>query len=135
MGLVIARQVQNNIIKRSKKLRDLGMSKRAGGGNATVTRVYAQATCIKLMAIQSFAYLHIHFLLPISGAAAYLTSCRRLLAEISTSLGPSKLAFSCYLVNFEMICSSRELEHDAFLRVVCDLQPRQRKHLLETNLM
>ena len=38
------------------------------------------------MAIQSFACFHIHFLLPVSGAAAYLMSRRHLLMEILTSL-------------------------------------------------
>ncbi len=38
------------------------------------------------MAIQSFACFHINFLLPMSGAAAYLTLRRRLLSKILTSL-------------------------------------------------
>ncbi len=41
----------------------------------------------KVMATQSFACFRINFLLPMNGAAAYLTLRRRLLSKILTSLG------------------------------------------------
>ncbi len=40
----------------------------------------------EVMAIQSFACFHIRFLLPMSGAVAYLMPCICLLVEILTSL-------------------------------------------------
>ncbi len=80
------------------------MSKRAGGGNVTVTRALCVGYLYKMREgiktyepeveasksdkqLQSnghskFACFHIHFLLPVSGAAVYLMSRRRLLMEI-----------------------------------------------------